>query len=59
MSCDGALLELHNVLSQGPRLVWEDVLNLAQLLIQGGGSSLQSGAWVEVGEGRERQNSIC
>lgn len=44
VSCDGALLELHDVLSQSPRFVWEDVLNLAQLLIQGGGSSLQSGA---------------
>lgn len=41
MSADGALLELHDVLSQSPRLVWEDVLDLAQLLIQSGGPSLQ------------------
>lgn len=38
---DGALLELHDVLGQSPRLVGEDVLDLAQLLVQRGGPSLR------------------
>lgn len=37
---DGALVEGHDVLGEGPRLVAEDVLDLAELLVQGGGSSL-------------------
>lgn len=41
ISTDGALFELHDVLSQGPGLVWEDVLDLSQLLVQSGGPSLQ------------------
>lgn len=39
-SSDGALLELHDVLRQSSRLVGEDVLDLTELLVQGGGSSL-------------------
>lgn len=37
---DGAPVEGHDVLGQGASLVWEDVFNLPQLLVQGGGSSL-------------------
>lgn len=37
---DGALVEDHDVLGQGARLVREDVLHLAQLLVQGGGAGL-------------------
>jgi len=39
---DCALLELHDVLCESSRLVGEDVLNLTELLVQGGGSSLHS-----------------
>lgn len=42
-SGDGALLELHDVLRQSSRLVREDVLDLTELLVQGGGSSLHGG----------------
>lgn len=42
-SSDGALLELHDVLCQSSRLVGEDVLDLTELLVQGGGSSLHRG----------------
>ena len=38
---DGALAKDHDVLGQGARLVGEDVLHLAQLLIQGGGAGLR------------------
>ena len=37
---DGALVEDHDVLGEGARLVGEDVLHLAQLLVQGGGTGL-------------------
>ena len=37
---DGALVEDHDVLGEGARLVGEDVLHLAQLLVQGGGAGL-------------------
>lgn len=37
---DGALVEGHDVLRQGPRLVAEDVLDLAQLLVERGGPGL-------------------
>ena len=48
LSTDVALLEGHDVLREGARLVREDVLYLAQLLVQGGGPSL---------EGDERSNN--
>lgn len=38
---DGALAEDHDVLGEGARLVGEDVLHLAQLLVQGGGARLR------------------
>lgn len=41
-SSDSALLELHDILRQSSCLVGEDVLDLTQLLIQGGGPSLQT-----------------
>lgn len=37
---DGALAEHHDVLREGACLVREDVLHLAQLLVQGGGTGL-------------------
>ena len=37
---DGALVKDHDVLGEGARLVGEDVLHLAQLLVQGGGAGL-------------------
>lgn len=39
----GALLELHDVLSQSSGLVGEDVLDLPELLVQGGGPGLHEG----------------
>ena len=41
LSTDVALLEGHDVLREGASLVREDVLYLAQLLVQGGGPSLE------------------
>lgn len=38
---DGALVEDHDVLGEGACLVREDVLHLAQLLVQGGGAGLR------------------
>lgn len=38
---DAALLEGHDVLGEGARLVGEDVLHLAQLLVEGGGAGLR------------------
>ncbi len=35
---DGALVEGHNVLGEGTGLVGEDVLDLTELLVQGGGA---------------------
>ena len=40
---DGALVEGHDVLCERASLVAEDVLDLTQLLIQGGGSGLGRG----------------
>lgn len=40
MAIDGALVEDHDVLSERACLVREDVLHLAQLLVQGGGTGL-------------------
>lgn len=40
VSTNVALFELHDVLCQSSSLVRKDVLNLTELLIQGGGSSL-------------------
>lgn len=40
MAVDGAFVEHHDVLGKGARLIGEDVLHLAQLLIQGGGTGL-------------------
>lgn len=37
---DRALVEDHDVLGKGARLIGEDVLHLAQLLVQGGGAGL-------------------
>ena len=42
-SGDGALLERHDVLCESSRFVGEDVADLTQLLVQGGGSSLHTG----------------
>lgn len=41
-SSDGALLELHDVLRQSSCFVREDVLDLTELLVQGGGPSLRA-----------------
>lgn len=40
LSVDGALVEGHDVLRQGSRLVAEDVFDLAQLLVERGGPGL-------------------
>lgn len=40
---DGALVKGHDVLCERPRFVTEDVLDLAKLLIQRGGTSLGGG----------------
>lgn len=40
---DGALVEDHNILGECPCFVTEDVLDLAELLIQRGGTSLGGG----------------
>lgn len=40
MAIDGALVEHHDVLGEGARLIREDVLHLAQLFIQSGGTGL-------------------
>lgn len=40
MAIDGALVEHHDVLGQGARLIREDVLHLAQLFVQSGGTGL-------------------
>lgn len=40
MAIDGALVEHHDVLGEGARLIREDVLHLAQLFVQGGGTGL-------------------
>lgn len=45
---NGALLKGHDVLGESARLVWEDVLDLAQLLIEGGGARLGWGVLVLV-----------
>lgn len=37
---DGALVEHHDVLGEGARLIREDVLHLAQLFVQSGGTGL-------------------
>lgn len=57
-SSDGALLELHDVLRQSSRLVGEDVLDLTELLVQGGGSSLhREESWLNgmFGSGRFKE----
>lgn len=40
VAIDGALVEHHDVLGEGARLIREDVLHLAQLFIQRGGTGL-------------------
>ena len=45
---DGALVESHDILSERPRFVTEDVLDLTQLLVQGGGPSLGGGVAASV-----------
>lgn len=45
---DGALVKGHDVLGEGPRFVTEDILDLAELFVQGGGTSLSGGvaSWI-------------
>ena len=40
LAADAGLVEGHDVLGERPRLVTEDVLDLAELLVQRGGASL-------------------
>ena len=48
LSIYGALFEHHDVLGEGARLVGEDVLHLAELLVQGGGASFCRGVRLTV-----------
>lgn len=45
---DGALVESHDILGEGPGFVTEDILDLAQLLVQCGGTSLCGGVVASV-----------
>lgn len=45
---DGALVENHDILCERPRFVTEDILDLAQLLVQRGGPSLSGGVAASV-----------
>lgn len=40
LSIDGALVERHDVLGEGTGLVREDIFDLAQFLVEGGGACL-------------------
>lgn len=48
LAINAALLEGHDVLRQGSCLVREDVVDLPQLLIEGGGSGLGSSVLLRV-----------
>lgn len=43
VAVDGAFVEHHDVLGKGARLIREDVLHLAQLFVQSGGTGLRRG----------------
>lgn len=45
---DGAPVERHDVLSQSTGLVTEDVFNLTQLLVEGGGPRLRGSVFVRI-----------